>query len=107
MTGPTNVILGDSSPIDLPQMEIPEDELIQERQMAKFSRTAEFKRLKSHLEERIAFYQSYLPDGRPVGSIPAKDLESMWIVANTIIGELSGVISAYELANEQVRSNNG
>lgn len=97
-----NGIIGDITGVELPQMEVDEKELTEEKKMARYSKSAEFKRIEQHFKERIEFYQKYLPDGRPVSAVPAKELESMWIAANTIIGELQTVLDSYEIAKEAV-----
>lgn len=95
-----NGIIGNNSGIDLPLTQIDERLLDDERKMAKFSKTDEFKRLKEHLDERINFYQTFLPDGRPLNSdVKAEN----WVIANAIIGELKGIILAYEQANQVVK----
>lgn len=105
--GPQNGIMGDEN--FGTQLEQNNDELDQARNemanAAKFSKTKEFKELKKHLESRIEFYQTYLPDGRPV--VSQDDLEQqkgMWLVANTIISEFKAVISAYEQAAELIKA---
>jgi hypothetical protein len=103
MNGPANIIIGDNQPTELPQMVVSDEDLQEERLMAKFSRTSEFKRLKAHLEDRIAFYQTYLPDGRQLSDVDRMELGSKWMVANTIIAEFKGIIDAYERANEIVK----
>lgn len=100
--GPANSILGDISGTELPVMVQDETELSEEKKMARYSKTSEFKRIEQHFKERIEFYQKYLPDGRPVSAVPAKDLGSMWIAANTIIGELQTVLDSYAIAAETV-----
>jgi len=93
-------IIGDSFGTELPETLMAEQDLSAERNAAKFSRTKEFGVLKAHLENRIAFYQMYLPGGKPVSEgVPTGE---DWSVANAIITELQAVISAYETANEVV-----
>lgn len=99
---PQNGIVGDSSSIDLPQANIPQDSLMEEKRMANFTKTPEFQRIKDHCENKIKFYQAYLPDGRPVASVPKKDLEAMWIAANVVIGEFQSLIDLYHTAAEAV-----
>ena len=73
--------------------------------MAKFSKTAEFKRLKTHMEERIAYYQTFLPSGKSV--LEAEDVTKLgqnWLVAQAIVTELQAIIEAYEMANEVVKN---
>lgn len=97
-------IIGDAYPTELPVTNVPEQDLTEEKKMAKFSKTAEFKRLKSHIEERITYYQGFLPNGEAVlASTDVKKLGEQWLVANAIITELQAIIEAYELAKEAVK----
>jgi hypothetical protein len=98
-------LVGDSFGTQLPQTEVAKELLADEKAKAKFSRTKEFAALKAHLEERIKFHKSYLPDGRPVelGMDNAFEVALNWQVANRVIGELQAVIEAYEQANEIVK----
>lgn len=102
MAGPQNGIIGDSMGIDLPQAQTQPEGLQEERAMARFSKTKEFKRLKNHLEERIAFFETTLPNGiSPEGITKTNaQLGEDWRVANLVIAELRGIIAAYELAKE-------
>lgn len=102
---PQNVLIGDSTGVELPQMEASEDLLVEEKKMAKYSRSAEFKRIQDHFSERISFYQSKLPDGRDVGvgQLPTPE---EWVVANAIIAEFNLVINMYERAAEAVKDAN-
>ena len=94
-------IIGNNFGIDLPQAEVDKELLAEERSKAKFSRTKEFGILKKHLEERISFYQTFLPDGRlVVEGVTPED----WKVANTIIAEFKAVIDSYEQAAEAVKN---
>jgi hypothetical protein len=95
-----NGIIGDSVGVELPQAQPDPDLLKEERAMASFSRTAEFKRLKTHLEGRIEFYKTSLPNGQTVSSVPIEELGRQWLAASAIIGELTTIINAYELASE-------
>lgn len=99
-------IIGDAAyGIDLPTTEIDQVELATEKNMAKFSRTKEFKALKEHLETKIRFYQTFLPDGRVVGvgEIPTGE---QWVIANTVIAEFTALIETYETANKTVQEAN-
>ncbi len=98
-----NGIIGDAQSTELPELIPDENSLNEEKKMARFSKTSEFKRIEQHFKERIEFYKKYLPDGRLVASVPAKDLDGMWIAANAIIGELQGVLDGYEIAAEVVK----
>jgi hypothetical protein len=102
--GPTNGLVGDSFGIDLPAVNLDEKELVVEKQMAKFSRTKEFARLKEILEARITFYQGCLPDGRPLTEVDAAERAQQWVVANIVIGEFKMLINAYEQAAEAAKN---
>lgn len=104
MGGPTNAIIGDAMGTELPQAVLPEQGLQEERAMARFSKTKEFKRLKVHLEERIAFFEKMLPTGVAPEQVEKTNaqLGEDWRVANLVIAELKGIISAYELAKDIV-----
>lgn len=98
--GPQHGLIGEDFGVDLPVMQVPERDLTIEKNAAKFSRTKEFQNLKRHLEERIATYQTFLPDGR-VLSGPNPTAED-WRVANLVIAEFKAVIAAYENAQQVV-----
>lgn len=104
-TGAQHGIMGEDYGIsDLPQTEVPEQDLTEERNAAKFSRTKEYRRLKTHLESRIEYYQAFLPDGKTVLD-PEKtmaELGQAWVVSNAIIAEFKAVLEAYEQAKETV-----
>lgn len=98
-------IIGDSYPTELPVTNVPEQDLTEEKKMAKFSKTREFKRLKAHIEQRITYYQAFLPNGKAV--LESEDMTQLgqnWLVANALITELQAIIDAYELANEAVKN---
>ena len=96
----TNAIIGDDYGTTLPETVVNEDSLLEEKKLARFSKTTEFKRLKGHLEERIVFYQQFLPSGQPVvgASVTGED----WRIANAVITEFKAVLQAYEQAQEAV-----
>ena len=96
-------IIGDSFITDIPETKVEESQLNEEKKLARFSKTAEYKRLKGYLEERIKFYQSFLPDGRSLHGLNKQELGEKWPIANAIIGELKTIIETYEGANEVVR----
>lgn len=100
--GPSNIIIGDETGIELPQSTLSEEVLVEEKKLAKYSKTAEFKRIKEHCEERIAFYQTKLPNGAEVGLDVAPSTED-WRVANRVIGELKALMNMYEIANQAVK----
>lgn len=83
--------------------ELPKEQLAGEKEMAKFAKSREFKKLQEHLESRIQYYQAFLPDGRPVEAVSQQERVEMWPVANAIIKELGLIINAYEQAAEAVK----
>lgn len=101
MPGPQNIITGDDTGVELPQMQVDETSLLEEKKMAKYSRSSEFARIKQHCEDRIKFYQSHLPDGRDVreGVLPTPQ---DWVVANAVIAEFNALLNSYQIANEAV-----
>lgn len=85
---------------------IEEEVLVEERKMARFSKTAEFKRLKGYIEAKITYYQTFLPDGRVVGTAaPTTKVPTgeEWVIANTIISEFNALLNEYENASEAIR----
>lgn len=99
--GPQNALIGDQDfGTTLPKTQVEEQDLAAERKAAKFSKTKEFKELKAHIEQRIAFYQTQLPNGDPVVKATTTD----WVVANLVIAEFKAIIDAYERAAEAVKN---
>lgn len=112
-TGAQNAITDDTFGMEVPTTQVEELSLVNERNMAKFSKTKEFKVLKEYLENRVEFFQKYLPDGRPLTvenleleppSISNQGRSVDWIIANLVIGEFKSVLQAYEDASEAVKS---
>lgn len=101
-TGPQNMI-PDEFGTELPHTQVEEAQLVNEKNMARFSKSKEFKALKEYMEGRIEFFQKYLPDGRPLTSDNVID-EKDWIIANTVIAEFQRVLDAYENAAEVVKN---
>lgn len=99
---PSNGIMGDMTGVELPQMQVNKDVLTEEKKMAKYSRSSEFKRIQEWCEGRISFYQTYLPNGAEVGLDVAPSAED-WRVANRVIGELRALMNSYEIASEAVK----
>lgn len=86
----------------IPKTEIDPSLLDEQQRMARYSKTTEFKKLREHLEQRIGFYQTKLPNGAEVNILAANMVEfgQQWIVANSIISEFKAIIAAYEMAAE-------
>jgi hypothetical protein len=99
---PDNGLIGDSYGTDLPQMQVDTETLVEEKKMAKFSRTAEFKRIQEHCEARIRFYQQCLPNGAEIG-LEVRPTAEDWSVANRVIGEFKLLMNMYETAASVVK----
>jgi hypothetical protein len=98
--GPDNVLMGDSQAFDLPQP-VEVDGLVEEKKIAKYSKSDEFKVIQDHCRDRIAFYQSFLPNGAEIGMDVIPTPED-WRVANRIIGEFKLLMNLYETTTEAV-----
>lgn len=104
MTGPANAVMGDQDqPINLPETQIPQEYLTDEKKMATYSQTAEFKRLKEFMEARIQFYQRYFPNGQKVAELPAEERGAYWQAACVIIQEFENILAEYAQAREVVK----
>lgn len=101
---PQNGLIGDAQMTELPQMEIDDTTLVEEKKMARYAKSSEYKRIKEHFEGRIKFYQNYLPDGREITDKNVAQIGEAWVVANTIIRELQNVLDTYEIALEAVKN---
>lgn len=102
--GPQNGILGDDLGMELPETQVDTTAMAEEQKAARYSKSHEYKKLKSHWDERISYYQKFLPDGRPLTEATKEEREQMWIVANIVIAELQTVMNYYENAREVVES---
>ena len=91
-------IIGDSFGTDLPQAEIAEDGLQEQRNRVKFSKSKEWQELKAHCEEKITYYQTFLPNGSPIAGMSPKQAAEHWTVANLIVAEFKQLIDKYESA---------
>ncbi len=100
-----NGVMGEDQLFDLPEPGLAEQDLSEEKAAARFSKTREFKKIRAHLERRIDYYQSFLPDGTPVIGSDASyaELGARWMSANIIIGEFRSVINEYEQAAQVVK----
>jgi len=107
--GAQNGIVGDAAlPTELPQTQVPQEDLSRERNMAKFSKTEEYKALKAAIESRISFYQQFVPGGQAgdvaVQSLPNDERGWRWLAADNIIMEFRSILDAYEQAAEAVKN---
>ena len=102
-TGAQNVVVGDVSEVtELPVTKVSDQDLQNEKNMARFSKTKEFKVLKEHIEGRIKFFQTQMPDGTSTIMQPTEELINHWKVANLVIGEFQAILDAYENAQKVV-----
>ncbi len=100
-TGPQNVVVGDE--IALPPTEIPQEQLNEEKLLAKFSKSKEFQRIKDYIEARITFFQQNFPDGTPIAkNSNPEELIAYWRAANIVIAEFKYILQVYENANAVV-----
>lgn len=106
MAQPQNGIIGDGAyGTELPQTEVPEQDLSREQSMARFSKSREFKALEAAINSRIEYYQAYLPGE---GNIKVNQMSNAergyaWLAADTIISEFRSILGAYEQAAEAVK----
>lgn len=109
--GPQNVPISDTNfGTDLPETDQSSQDLSAEINMAKFSKTKEFKKLKEVIEARIVFHQQYMPGGRGE-TIAFRDLNNeergyRCLAADLVIAELRSLISAYEEAEQIIKQAN-
>lgn len=106
--GATNGIVGDQAfGTELPQTQVPEQDLSREKNMAKFSQTDEFRILKEVMEQRISFYQNYMPGSADIKitQLPNEERGYMWLASSVLIEEFRGIIAAYETAANAVKEN--
>lgn len=98
-------IIGHQTNVQIPQSQVNEQSLIEEKHMAKFSQTSEFKKLKEFIEARVEYYKIALPGGVDPNdpNLAGRDLSTEWKVANAVIRELEGIIRAYEDAARVVK----
>jgi hypothetical protein len=97
---PSNGIIGDADSFDLPDTKVDQDLLDDEKKMARFSKTSEFKRIKEYAESRIQYYQDFLPNGEDVTTAVTP---TDWALANSVIREFRMLLRAYENANEVLK----
>ena len=102
--GAQNGVVGDSFSVEVPEMVVDQETLAEERKMAKYSKTAEFERIKRYMEGRILHYQSALPDGRPLTEVNDQERAEMWVIANAVIGEFKSFLAEFELARDAVEA---
>lgn len=103
--GPKNAVMGDvQDTMALPQTKVPQQFLVEEQKMAKFSKTKEYQKLKNYIENRVEYYKHFLPNGKEVG-VHAQPTSEDWRVANRVIAEFQAILQEYENAKEIVGTN--
>jgi hypothetical protein len=104
MHGAQNAVVGDQDlPTVLPETQVPEEVLTEEKKMAKYSQSTEFKRLREFIEDRIKYFQRYYPNGQQVQDLPADERAAYWQAACVIVKEFEGILTAYDQARETVK----
>lgn len=105
-TGAQNAVVGDDSPVNIPVTVVKDEDLAEEKNRAKFTTTKEFQWLKEYMENRIKFFQSYLPDGTEVrfkqSGMTVEQLMVDWKVATNVIKEFEVILEHYRSAKEAV-----
>jgi len=103
MSGPQHGLIGEfDEPIRLPETEIDDETFDEEKKKARYTKTPEFKKLRTYIEGRILFYQGFMPDGRTVDATPVTAED--WRIANAVIRELRAILNDYDRASETVRN---
>lgn len=101
MSGPQNAIVGDlDEPTQIPETEVDLETLGEVKKMAKYSKTAEFKRLEQYIQDRISFFSRHFPNGTPIDQIPKEERDGYWVAACIITREFQSIIDEYSRARE-------
>lgn len=106
--GPRHAIVGDDAvnyDLAMPRTDTLTTDISREVNMAKFSKSVEFKALKETILQRIAYHRKYSPGSQ--GETAFRDMpneERGWrsLAADLVIEELQMIITAYETANQVV-----
>lgn len=107
MAGPQNGIVGNDYGIDIPETEYTDDQLVDVKKMAKFTRTAEYARQNAWAEAKIKFYQQYLPNGQDISTVAPETRDAYWVAANEIIKLLNEFLTSYESSAEEIKKLEG
>lgn len=104
--GSVNGIIGEEnitiSPV--PQAQDDDGQLKELQAAARFAKSKQYKDLKERRENRIKFYQQYLPDGTAIGAQKATiEVAQMWVAANVIIAELRLELDYYDGAEDMLK----
>ena len=98
MVGPSNILMGDISEFEAP---VEVEGVVEEKKKAQYAVSEEFQQIQAHCVERIAFYQTHLPDGKIIG-LEVKPTDMDWAIANVIISEFNLLMNIYNTATEAV-----
>jgi len=94
-----HVMTGDTFGTDLPKTQISEELLTEEKNLAKYSKSKEFKEIREYWENRKTFFMSYTPSGSEIRfQVPNDDIAQMWVLANNMINEINAFLSRYDNA---------
>lgn len=97
-------IIGDNQLTQIPETQADEESLLEEKRVARYTKTPEYKKQREYWEERIKFYQSYLPDGRSLATVSSQERTDHWAVANLVIQEIQTLMSYYDNVKAGVES---
>ena len=83
----------------LPETDIDKSEIEAEQKVIKYLKSAEWKLIKSHLEDRKSFYKAYLPSGESINdtNLTNEELGRRWRNACAIISEIDNLIGSFEI----------
>lgn len=104
---PDNILLGDATGTDLPQKPVDETALNEVKTKAKYSRSKEYKELKAKADERIIFYQRFLPGNIPPEMVTDAERAKYWAIANIVIAELQQLFGEYGAAEQILKDEFG
>lgn len=97
----SNGLIGDDYGVEIPQGELPDNpDIVEEKKIAKYSKSKEFQRIKNYFQTRIEFYQRSLPDGREIGA--SQPTAEDWRVANLLIKEFKVLTMSYDSIAETI-----
>lgn len=100
-------IIGDAHVTELPETNVQEEHLAEEKKMARYSKTAEFKRIEDYMKGRIEFWKLRQPDGTPmVLKAISQETVNDWYIANHIIAEFQSFLNEFENARQAVEDGN-
>lgn len=97
---PSNGLIGDNNPIDLPQKPVDDEAIAELRHKAKYTRSKEYKDLREKAQVRIDFYKKFLPNGQLIGTASREEMQGKWELANLLIAEFEQLFGEHEIAEE-------